>query len=311
MKSNWSKNLITYLVIQFLFSCVQSNIFSQELENITINNLHLHIDSIASDATEGRYSGSAGYMKAANYAVNIFHQAGLKPICINEKGKKSYFQTVSSNNCNNIIAVVPGTAAALQNEYITVSAHLDHIGKQGNKIFNGANDDASGCVIILEAAKAIALHPLKRPVMFILYTGEEQGLIGSDYFVNNLPVPKENINININIEQVGSLHRSFQGIWAIGNPKFKQDFYKAGIVFSNNELKYDSINSNVDIIKDCDTYSFYNKNIPSVILGSGGFPEHHKVEDKIDLIDFPHLQKSAILLLSFIVEMGNKDEVCK
>ncbi len=307
MKSSWPKNLVKYLIIMFLLSCGQSNAFCQEPENITISNLQVHMDSIASDATEGRYSGSAGYMMAANYAVNIFHQAGLKPLCINEKGEKSYFQTVSINNCNNIIAIVPGTAGALQKEYIAVSAHLDHIGKQGNKIFNGANDDASGCVIILEVAKAIAMHPLKRSVMFILFTGEEQGLIGSDYFVNNLPVPKGNINVNINIEQVGSMHRSFQGIWAIGYPEFEQDFYNANTIFENDELKYDSINSMVDIIKSCDTYSFYSKSIPSVILGSGGFPEHHKVEDKIDLIDFNHLQKSANLLLSFIVEIGDKE----
>jgi len=516
MKRNYLRITLFHLfTIQILFFCSQRIVFSQKTEIITLKGLHQHMDSIASDATEGRFTGTPGYRKAAQYVSNVFREAGLNPGCTNGKGEKSYFQPVpfirnsyglttsltmlkNGNNktfdhsasnfvilnpgiqyknipmaspvfigygvhepeygwddyagldvkgkwvillngippadtispvfpdhlrkqyadwdncealkynslikhkaagvivlpnkytienwestvlrnyrfnyihyaeadtnkkvtperilpyiliqaelarlllagqnydpmankgsyhsyildnteisvaidykkefihCYNVVAVVPGTDSALRNEYVTVGAHLDHLGKIGNHVYNGANDDASGCVIILEAAKAIALNPPKRPVLFVLFTGEELNLIGSTHFVKHPPIPVEHILLNINIEQVGSKNRTFPGIWAIGSPQFKRAFYESGNFFIGTELKYDSIDAMVDVISSCDTYSFYIKKIPSIILGSGGFSEHHTTQDKIDLIDFEHLYKAAKLLHSFIMELGNK-----
>ncbi len=93
----------------------------------------------------------------------------------------------------NVIAVIPGTNPRSRREYVTVGAHLDHLGTIGEHIYCGANDDASGWVIILEAARAIALNPLKQSVLFILYTSEEESLIGSRYFLANPPVPIKQI----------------------------------------------------------------------------------------------------------------------
>jgi Zn-dependent M28 family amino/carboxypeptidase len=207
----------------------------------------------------------------------------------------------------NIIAIVPGTDPALRNEYITVSGHLDHLGKFENHVYNGANDDASACVIILEAARVIALNPLKRPVMFVLFTGEELNLIGSQHFNKHPAVPESDIHLNINIEQIGSKSRTFPGIWAFGAAQFKTDFYKSGTgLFTDKDMKYDAIDDNVDIIRNCDTYSFYTKHIPSVILSSGGFNEYHQPQDKIGLIDFDHLLNAADVLKSLVSELGNK-----
>jgi hypothetical protein len=501
--------------MQALFFCGQGEVVAQKIETITIKGLRQHMDSIASDATEGRFTGSPGYRKAAQYAANAFQGAGLKPGWTDEKGEKSYLQPVpfirnnygattsltmrkngknetfehsASNfvilnpgiqyenipmaspvfigyginepergwddyadldvkgkwvillngvpkddtnnhkfpdslrkqytnaktcetlkcnalikhkaagvivlpdkyaienwesavlsnyrynyihyadanvnrdatpepelpiilihpelahilfaghdydpmankgnyhsyilddteisvtigcqkefvNCYNVVAVMPGTDSSLKNEYITVGAHLDHLGKIGNHVYNGANDDASGCVIILEAAKAIALNPLKRPVLFVLYTSEEQHLIGSMHFLKNPPIPVEQILLNINIEQIGSKNRDFNGIWAIGTPQFKESFYKAGIYLTETNLKYDPIEKYKDALKDCDLWTYYQKNIPAIMLSSGGFKEHHTPQDKIDLIDFDHLQVAAKLLYSFIMELGNK-----
>jgi Zn-dependent M28 family amino/carboxypeptidase len=212
---------------------------------------------------------------------------------------------MESFNSYNIIAVTPGTDGHLKKETIVVGAHLDHIGKVGKHIYNGANDDGSGCIAALEAAKATAKNPLKRPVMFVFYTGEELNLIGSMHFVCHPPITLENILMNINLEQLGSKHRSFKGVWAIGDAEFKKPFYKSGSVFADADLKFDTIDSMLEAISNCDTYSFVNKNVPSLLLGSGGFSEHHLTLDKINLIDFRHLRKSIMLLNSLVEELGN------
>jgi len=212
-------------------------------------------------------------------------------------------------NCYNVVAVSPGTDSTLRKEYMTVGAHLDHLGKIGNHVYNGANDDASGCVIILEAAKAIALNPPKRSVLFILYTAEELNLIGSMHFVKNPPVPIGQISLNINIEQIGSKNRDYKGVWAIGSPQFKESFYKAGNSFVAADLKFDPIESCLEALRGhVDLWSYYQKNIPAVMLSSGGFRDHHTLQDKIDLIDFDHLQFAAKLLYSFIIELGNEQQ---
>ncbi|UCH14166.1 MAG: M28 family peptidase, partial [Bacteroidales bacterium] len=213
-------------------------------------------------------------------------------------------------DCYNVIAVVPGTDSVLRNEYITVGAHLDHLGKIGNHIYNGANDDASGSVIILEAAKSIALNPPERSVLFVLYTSEEQHLTGSRHFLKNPLVSIEQVSLNINLEQIGSKNRDFPGIWAIGNPQFKESFYKAGKSLTETDLKFDTAEEYKDVLRgNVDLWSYYEKNIPVIMLSSGGFPEHHTLQDKINLIDFEHLHKAAVLLYSLIMEMGNGQQL--
>ena len=507
-------------IFSILFFFTEGNILAQNIESIGIKNLQKHMDAIASDATEGRLTGSAGYRKAADYAVTVFQEAGLKPGWINEKGEKSFFQPVpfirdnykstsltirkneknntfdhstndfvilnigkgsennqirppafigygiseaekgwddytdldlkgkwvilldglppeNSNpafpnslrekyadrktrdsirnkvliehkiaglimlpnknkidnwehvirlsyieyfsyaddemnrketaepvlpailigpeilktlfagqsfnpitnegkyhsynldntkfsatinckkepiNCYNIIAIAPGADSILKNEHLIVGAHLDHLGKNGDKVYNGANDNASSCVIILEAAKAIALNPPKRSVMFILYTAEElHGLVGSKHFLRKPPIPINQMSLNINIEQIGSKNRGYEGIWGIGSPQFNNIFSSASNSYQGTNFKYDDLNEDFrNALKDqVDSWSYIKKGIPSIMLSSGGFPEHHTTKDKIELIDYDHLVVAANFLHSYIVELGNEKQLAK
>jgi hypothetical protein len=117
--------------------------------------------------------------------------------------------------------------------------------------------------------------------------------------------PVKNILVNINLEQVGSRHRSFRGIWAVGTPGFEKDFHSSGKAFHESGLKYTPIDSLLNEVSNTDTYTFMNKSVPSVLLSSGGFDEHHSPLDKIDLIDFEHLRKVVLLLNEFITRLGN------
>jgi len=205
----------------------------------------------------------------------------------------------------NVIGIVPGTGRKPARQAIVVGAHLDHIGRIGNHIYNGANDDASGCVAGLGAAKMLAVHPAKRSVVFAFFCGEELNLKGSRWFAGHLPVPQQDILMTINLEQLGSKHRSFKGVWALGDTGFRSAFYRAGSKFAAHDLQFSPADSVKEVLSNTDTYSFMNKQIPSLLLGSGGFDEHHTPKDKIDLIDFPHLQKATSLLYCLIGSVGS------
>ncbi|MGN6638369.1 MAG: M28 family metallopeptidase, partial [Mucilaginibacter sp.] len=116
----------------------------------------------------------------------------------------------------NVVGVLPGASP----QTIVVGAHLDHIGHIGKHIYNGANDDASGCVAELGAAKMLSARSGKRTVIFAFFCGEELNLKGSRWFADHLPVPKKDIILTINLEQLGSKHRSFRGVWALGDTTF-------------------------------------------------------------------------------------------
>jgi Zn-dependent M28 family amino/carboxypeptidase len=111
----------------------------------------------------------------------------------------------------------------------------------------------------LGAAKALVAHPCKRTVMFVFYTGEELNLKGSRWFVDHLPVPATHLLMNINLEQVGSKHRSFSGIWAVSTPGFEKVFYQSGKVFPDSDLRYTPADSLMDEVSNTDSYSFIIK----------------------------------------------------
>jgi len=205
----------------------------------------------------------------------------------------------------NVIGKVAGTNPKLAQQAIIIGAHLDHIGRIGKHIYNGANDDASGCVAELGAAKMLAAHPGRHPVIFAFFCGEELNLKGSRWFADHLGVPQSDILMTVNLEQLGSKHRSFGGVWALGDPQFKTAFMKAGKSFAASDLQFSPTDSVKEVLSNTDTYSFMNKHVPSLLLGSGGFDEHHTPKDKIDLIDLPHLQKVSRLLTRFIRQIAD------
>lgn len=206
--------------------------------------------------------------------------------------------------CHNVLAVVPGTHPELSKEYITVAAHLDHLGRTGEVIYNGANDDASGCVLILEVAEALAQNPLARSVMFVLFTGEEFGHAGSQYFLAHPPVPLDRMKLNINVEQIGARTRNIRGVWSIGPPAQEALLNAAHKSIPEIEHAFDAIESQVDVIRGTDTWSFYQKKMPSILIGSGGFPEHHTPEDDVGLIDFKHLHTATLFVYAYIRQAG-------
>lgn len=207
--------------------------------------------------------------------------------------------------CFNVIGVIPGTDPELSREYITLGAHLDHLGKEGDVIYSGANDNASGCALVLGIAGAVAQYPPKRSVIFVLFTAEEIGHSGSLHFVAHPPVPHEQVVLNINLEQIGAKSRMVDGVGANGPASQEEILREVHIKNEGISLQFDDIEATVPVISGSDTLSFYQKGLPAVILGSGGFPEHHTPNDNLDLIDYEHLHRAALFVLDYIKVLGN------
>ncbi len=178
--------------------------------HITANSLRGDVSFLASDLLEGRDTPSRGLDIAGEYIASQFRRLGLEPA-----GDDGYFQTVvlrpddaDSPKSRNVAGILRGADPQLKDTYVILSAHYDHVGlapSGEDRIFNGANDDASGTASVLEVANALAsLHPRpKRSILFILFCGEEKGLRGSRYYVTHPLVPLAKTVAQLNLEQLG------------------------------------------------------------------------------------------------------------
>jgi Zn-dependent M28 family amino/carboxypeptidase len=174
------------------------------------------IDYLASDAMRGRANGSPESAQAAAWLSEKFKEYGLKPLL-----PKGFIQDYTfagrqrTINERNVIGFIEGSDPILKDQYIILTSHFDHIGvRKGNdadSINNGADDNAAGACTILGIAKTIKESGLKpgRSVIFASFSGEENGMRGSRYFVANTPVPLEKIYANVNFEMTG--HSEYLG----------------------------------------------------------------------------------------------------
>lgn len=218
---------------------------------------------------------------------------------------------------SNVVAYVPGTDPELRDEYITVGAHLDHIGENAAGINNGADDNASGSVAVLEVAEAVAMNPTRRSVVFLLYSAEESGLIGSRHFVNNPPYDIKQTQVNLNLDMVGrDTEDAPGGITVIGSKARSQELQDiikkvnaAGI-----DLVLDFSTDEKDtqgLMSRSDHFNFHQKGVPVAFFSSGLHGEYHTPDDDSQLIVPEKIQKVSKLCYGVIQYLGNRTEKLK
>jgi Zn-dependent M28 family amino/carboxypeptidase len=165
-----------------------------------------NLSFLSSDLLEGRATPSKGLDLAAEFIACQFRRFGLQPL-----GDDGYFQTATfpKGKVRNVIGMLQGSDPKLKSTYILLTAHYDHLGVnpnlKGDKIFNGADDDGSGVVSVIELADAFSRlpqHP-KRSLIFMCFWGEELGLLGSRYYGEHPAVPIKDTIADLNLEQVG------------------------------------------------------------------------------------------------------------
>ncbi|PYS87222.1 MAG: aminopeptidase, partial [Acidobacteria bacterium] len=164
------------------------------------------MQGLASDEMRGRGSATADELTAAKYIASQLKRLKIEPA--GDDG--GYLQTVKlgSRTTTNVVGILRGSDPKLAKETILLSAHLDHLGVgravNGDSIYNGADDDASGCTAVLELAESLAAGPRpKRTVIFALFGSEEIGGYGAKYFQEHPPVPVESFVANLEFEMIG------------------------------------------------------------------------------------------------------------
>jgi aminopeptidase YwaD len=191
---------------------------------------------------------------------------------------------------SNIIAVVRGTNPALANEYIVAGAHYDHLGLgdegslyagKDKKIHYGADDNASGTAGILELAATFAKNPAERPILFMLFTGEERGLLGSAHYVKNPLVPLENTICMINMDMIGRLKDAKLNVQGVGSSSRWQN-----LVDSLGKAHSFTVSIGADGFGPSDHSSFYTKERPVLFLFTGLHSDYHRPTDTWDKINY-------------------------
>jgi hypothetical protein len=158
--------------------------------------------ALSDDSLQGRMTGSVGASKAATMIAKRMAEIGLEPA-----GDSGYFQRISAEAGVNVVGILRGSDPALSKENVVVGAHYDHLGMGGDgtdSIYNGADDDASGTIAVLESARQLAAgQPPKRTLVFVAFTGEESGGVGSNFYLEHPILPLESTVAEMEIEMIG------------------------------------------------------------------------------------------------------------
>lgn len=225
---------------------------------------------------------------------------------------------------NNIMGFLKGSDPQLSDEVVILSAHMDHLGKRGEYIYHGADDDGSGtsCILTLAnafvKAKARGFGP-KRSILFLTVTGEEKGLYGSDYYTTFPVLPLENTVTDLNIDMIGRIddkHSKLDSnyIYIIGSDKISHDLHnvllKTNAKYSNLSLDF-TYNTDKDpnrFYYRSDHYNFAKKGIPIIFFFNGIHADYHKPTDTIEKIRFDILKLRSRLIFFTAWEIANRPE---
>ena len=331
MKKSISFGFLSLLLI----SCSGSkstNINKRSLDEVTLINsitptaLKTHLTIVASDQMEGRDTGSKGQKKAGVYLIEQYKKAGI-PF---PKGATSYYQNVPAAFMNkdsdenlpdseNIWAFIEGTEKP--DEIVVVSAHYDHVGIKKGVIYNGADDDGSGTVALIEIAKAFQKaknegYGPKRSILILHMTGEEHGLYGSDYYSQHPLFPVAKTVADVNIDMVGRRDgdhvASNNYIYLIGSDYLSTELYNI-CETENKKYTHLDIDYKYNDRKDpnrfyyrSDHYNFAKLGIPVVFLFNGTHEDYHKPTDKVEKIEFDALAKRAQLGFAIVWKLANR-----
>jgi Zn-dependent M28 family amino/carboxypeptidase len=331
---------IGLLLIVFIALCSCSNSQNKKNQNtanpetyantITANELKDMLYTYASNDFEGRKTGEAGQKKAIHFIKDHYINNNIpSPIATGDYFQEipvEYFKGRASNASENVIAYIKGSEKP--DEVIVISAHLDHIGiSSTGEVNNGADDDGSGTVGILEIAEAFKAAEKdgfapKRTIVFLHVTGEEIGLFGSKYYTDEDPIfPLEHTVANLNIDMIGRVDEKHEGqpnyLYLIGSDRLSTELHTVSDSINkatvNLELDY-TFNDENDpnrFYYRSDHYNFAKHNIPVIFYFNGTHADYHKPSDTPDKINYPFLETRTRIIFYTAWELANREERLK
>ncbi len=278
--------------------------------------LHDDIAYLSSQALAGRLTGTAGNDTAAAFIARRYHDLALIGVfsgksCGNDECANSFFQyfrvspfmahsidVIINDRSQNVGALVLGTDSLVRGQYVVVGAHYDHLGRsttysldpgQFHIVHPGADDNASGTAAVLELARRFAEHPARRSVLFLNFSGEELGLIGSQFFVDHLPVARDSIVTMVNLDMVGRL-RDDKLLFFSGAHHARFGFLADSVEHLAPALPFQHqwLNGAREV---SDQASFALVHIPVLGLFTDYHADYHRAGDIVDRINFPGLAK--------------------
>lgn len=244
------------------------------------------------------------------------------PVTLNLTQTKDVRELIGEN----VLGYLEGSDAQLKDEVLVVSAHYDHIGKRGDNVFNGADDNGSGTTTVLEIAEAFVtaqkqgIGP-RRSVLFLLVSGEEKGLLGSEYYASHPVFPLEQTIADINVDMVGRVDEEHadnpEYIYVIGSDRLSTELHRINEAvnkqYTQLELDY-TYNAEDDPNRyyyRSDHYNFAVKGIPSVFYFNGTHADYHQATDTVEKINFEKMEKIGRLVFHTAWQLANQDRRIK
>jgi len=289
-------------------------------ESIKAAALEKHLKHLASDDLEGRNTGYPGNDKASEYIAEHFRKIGLAPVGDKDDGgKPTYWQhfKVGKRTTRNCVGWVEGTDEKLKAELVVIGAHHDHVGKSGqsdagrmrsatedpdDKIWNGADDNGSGTVTVLEIARAFMEGKVrtKRSVLFMTFSGEEYGLLGSIHYCEHPIFPLAGTVAMINLDMVGRNPEKRMEVGGVGTSADWEGLLKAAA--EGTGVRYLTTR---EVSQGSDHFSFAQKRVPAVHFFTGFHGDYHCQSDHPDRIAYANMEKIGrfgVRLLAGIAE---------
>jgi Peptidase family M28/PDZ domain len=273
---------------------------------------------LAADELGGRLTGTAGADSAAAYVARRFAQVGLQPppggwfqpFTVSKDAPAVQHANLGDLNGKNVIGILPGRDPVLRNETVIVGAHYDHLGLGGfgaldpdsaGRVHNGADDNASGTAALFAIAQRLREAPPARTVVFIAFSGEELGLLGSDYYVKHPLYPLSATEIMINLDMVGRLKNDKLIVYGTGTATE----IPALLDSLNWYAKFD-LRPQPEGYGPSDQTSFYAAKIPVLHLFTDLHGDYHRSSDDWDKINAQGLVRVADFAAAVATALGNR-----
>ena len=287
--------------------------------------IHGDIAHLADDRLEGRLTGTAGNDSAAAYlARQLASIRGVQPIVTDSAGQRTWQQRFVARSMamahagkkadlqtQNVVGFLAGRDPALRGQVVVLGAHFDHLGrdgtfstdpKSGDAIRNGADDNASGSAAVLELARVLASAPPRRSVLFVLFSGEELGLLGSQWFVEHLPVSTDSVVAMLNFDMVGRLANDKLIVYGTATA----EELPALLDSANARGPRLAVKGIGDGFGPSDHSSFYAKNLPVLHFFTDLHPDYHSATDDIEKINAGGEARVVALAAAVAREIGDR-----
>ena len=355
------KKFNLFILTLFISNVFSQNISNKYAETITSEELKSLLYVYASDSFEGREAGTKGERLAVEFIRDFYLKNDIKPakgtedyfqkmeittpqrISLPDKipdSVRTFMQNGDMEklrnyamvagvrtggeklNSINVASIIEGSH--YPNEYIVITAHLDHVGIEGEDIFNGADDDGSGSMALLEIAQAFKMasldgHGPKRSIVILHVSAEEKGLLGSEYYTDNPLYPLEDTITNLNVDMIGRTDPTRDSdndnyIYLIGTDRLSSMLHETSERVNKNtvdlelDYRFNAWDDPNRFYERSDHYNFAKNNIPVIFYFSGTHEDYHGPGDTPDKIRYDLLTKRTKLIFHTAWEIANMDD---